>query len=117
MLRLSTPRRRGLQRGETAALKRGVKEARRRLERFDALASWARRRPKVLEIISGLLCLLRRSLPISIFSSFLAMRQLMSPIAVSSMINIPISPGSQMWMSMMLRKSQMRSRTISYQLN
>ena len=47
VLPVSAPRRRGLQRGETAALRRGVKEARQWLEPFDALAARSRRRPKV----------------------------------------------------------------------
>ena len=44
---------RGLQRGETAALKRGIQEAKSRMEPFDALTVAMTRKPTILEVFSG----------------------------------------------------------------
>ena len=44
---------RGLQRGETAALKRGLQETRTRMEPFEALTVALAKTPTMLEVFSG----------------------------------------------------------------
>ena len=44
---------RGLQRGETATLKRGIQEAKARMEPFEALTVALLRKPTILEVFSG----------------------------------------------------------------